>query len=311
MPDWTQYRTDGCLFENTPVAAPTLQAPGDDLPQHVDLRNICSAVEDQGSTGSCVANAIVGALEMHQRKARLPVTDLSRLFLYYNARALAKNEEKDSGSFIHHGMAALMAFGICEERMWPYLEPMFTTRPTEACYENATRYEAVQFARTPRGRSALAALAQGLPVAFGMSIPGNCYRVAGETGVMPMPEELPDPGQPSGHAMLLVGYDLAKEAYLVRNSWGTRFGENGYCWIPFKVMDAWSRPDHFWTVGAIEQAPGFSLIGPSMDETVTNATGGMKGPSPLDALRGQLRDRLNTKIDTARADFRSRLRGER
>jgi len=311
MPDWTQYRTNGCLFETTPSPAPTLRAPTDDLPQHVDLRNICPPVEDQGQTGSCTANAIVGALEVHQRKAGLPVTDLSRLFLYYNSRALAKNEDKDSGSFIHHGMAALMAFGVCEERMWPYLEPMFSTRPTEAAYQNATRYEAVQFARTPRGKSALAALAQGLPVAFGMSVPGNCYRAAGETGVMPMPEELPDPGQPSGHAMLLVGYDLGKEAYIVRNSWGARFGENGYCWIPFKVMDAWSEPDHFWAIGAIEQAPGFSLTGPSIAETVENVTSKVQGPSPLDMLRGQLRERLNTKLDSARADFRNRLRGGR
>ncbi len=311
MPDWTQYRTNGCLFERTPSPAPTLKAPTDALPQHVDLRSICSPIEDQGSTGSCVANAIVGALEMHQRKAGLPVTDLSRLFLYYNARALAKNEDKDTGSFIHHGMAALMAFGVCEERMWPYLEPMFMTRPTEACYQNATHYEAVQFARTPRGLSALAALAQGLPVAFGMYVPGNCYRVAGETGMMPMPEELPDPGQPSGHAMLLVGYDLGRESYLVRNSWGTGFGDAGYCWIPFKVMDAWSQPDHFWAVGAIEQAPGFSLIGPSVQETVKNVTDAVTGPSPLDLLRGELRGRLNAKVDAARMDFRNRLRGGR
>jgi C1A family cysteine protease len=311
MPDWTQYRTNGCLFEKTPSPAPTLKAPTDNLPQHVDLRAVCPQIEDQGQTGSCVANAIVGALEVHQRKARLPVTDLSRLFLYYNARALDKKEHEDCGSFIHKGMAALMAFGVCEERMWPYLEPMFSTRPTEAAYQNATHYEAVQFARTPRGKSALAALAQGLPVAFGMSVPGNCYHAAGETGVMPMPEELPDPGQPSGHAMLLVGYDLGKESYLVRNSWGERWGENGYCWISFRIMDAWSQPDHFWAIGAIEQAPGFSLMGPSIAESVENVTSKVQGPSPLDMLRGQLRERLNTKLDAARADFRNRLRGGR
>lgn len=311
MPDWTTYRTDGCLFEKTPSPAPMLKAPNDDLPVHADLRSLCPAVEDQGGTGSCTANAIVGALELHQRKAGLPVTDLSRLFLYYNSRALAKNEDNDVGSFIHHGMAALMAFGICEERMWPYVEPMFATRPTEACYQNATHYEAVQFARTERGRGALAALAQGLPVAFGMSVPGNCYRAAGETGTMPEPDSLPDPGQRSGHAMLLVGYDMNKQAYLVRNSWGTKFGFDGYCWIPFKIMDEWSEPDHFWAIGAIEQAPGFSLAGPSIAEAVENVTSKVQGPSPLDLLRGELRSRFNSNIDSARADFRNRLRGGR
>lgn len=111
--------------------------------------------------------------------------------------------------------------------------------------------------------------------------------------------------------MLLVGYDLGRESYLVRNSWGTGFGDAGYCWIPFKVMDAWSQPDHFWAVGAIEQAPGFSLIGPSVQETVKNVTDAVTGPSPLDLLRGELRGRLNAKVDAARMDFRNRLRGGR
>ena len=311
MSNWSSYSTHGCLFEDRPIAAPTLKAPIGNLPQTIDLRGHCPSVENQLQTNSCVANAIVGALEIHQNKARLPAIDMSRLFLYYNARALNDQANEDKGSFIHHGMAAVMAFGVCEERMWPFQEAMVKTKPTQACYDNATGYEAIQFARTERGQSALAALAQGLPVAFGMYVPGNCYHAAGRTGVMPMPEELPDPGQPSGHAMLLVGYDLARQAYLVRNSWGADWGEGGYCWIPFKVMDAWSKPDHFWTIGAIEQAPGFSLMGPSVAETVENVAAQVKGPSPLDMLRGQLRERLNAKVETARADFRSRLRGGR
>lgn len=76
-------------------------------------------------------------------------------------------------------------------------------------------------------------------------------------------------------------------------------------------MDAWSDPDHFWAIGAIEQAPGFALTGPSIAETVENVTSRVEGPSPLDMLRGQLRERLNSRVDAARADFRNRLRGGR
>ncbi len=312
MGDWSKYSTHGCLFESSPGPAPTLQAPANsNLPRRVDLRGHCPPIEDQRATNSCVANAIVGALEIHQRKAGLPVTDLSRLFLYYNARALDKKEEADTGSLIHKGMAAVMAFGVCEERMWPFVEAMIPTRPTEGCYKNATSYEAIQFARTERGQPALAALAQGLPVAFGMYVPKKCYDAAAETGVMQMPDELPGPNQPSGHAMLLVGYDLDKEAYLVRNSWGPGYGDGGYLWIPFKVMDATSPAEQFWTIGAIEQAPGMSLLGPTILESVESVTSQVEGPSPLDGLRGELRERLNRKLDSARADFRNRLRGGR
>ena len=54
------------------------------LPARVDLRRLCPAVEDQGDLGSCTANALVGALEFLECKARAPFADLSRLFVYYN-----------------------------------------------------------------------------------------------------------------------------------------------------------------------------------------------------------------------------------
>ncbi|WP_375398594.1 C1 family peptidase [uncultured Sphingomonas sp.] len=309
---WNGRRLDGCLFEATPGPAPRLDAAAAaaaGLPRHVDLRAHCSPVEDQGQTNSCTANAIVGALELHQRKAGLPLTDMSRLFLFYNSRALAKKEDQDVGSYIHHGMAAVLAFGVCEERMWPFETAMVTSRPTDGCYQNATHYNAVQFARTPRGESAMAALAQGLPVAFGIFVPSECYQEAGRTGTMPMPDTLPTVSPPSGHAMLIVGYDMDEKTYLVRNSWGAGFGDNGYCKIPFDVMDKYTPPDQCWTIGAIEQAPGLATFGPTVKESVEHVTNQVQGPSPLDQLRGSLRDDLNSRLDTARAGFRSRLRG--
>ena len=40
-----------------------------------------------------------------------------------------------------------------------------------------------------------------------------------------------------GHAVLLVGFDDAKQAFKVKNSWGTGWGENGYFWIGYDQMD--------------------------------------------------------------------------
>ena len=313
MPDtWNGRPLNGCVFEAEPAPAPNLNATAQatgNLPRHVDLRGHCTPIEDQQHTSSCVANAIVGALELHQRKANLPLTDLSRLFLYYNARSLAKKEGEDAGSCIHHGMAAVLAFGVCEERMWPFEEAMLTTNPTDACYKNAEHYNAVQFARTPRGESALAAVAQGLPVAFGMFVPSEIYHEAGRTGVMPMPDNFPTQTPPAGHAMLIVGYDLDDQTYLVRNSWGPGFGDNGYCKIAFEILEKYSPADQFWTIGAIEQSPGLGIFGPSVTDSVQHITDKVQGPSPLDQLRGSLRQELNSRLDTARAGFRDRLRG--
>lgn len=47
-----------------------------------------------------------------------------------------------------------------------------------------------------------------------------------------------------GHATCLIGYSDMKNAFLLRNSWGTDFGMNGYVWFPYKdfdeILEAWS-----------------------------------------------------------------------
>jgi len=52
------------------------------LPQKVDLREFCSAVEDQKNLGSCTAQALAGNVELLDRKIDGEHTDASRLFIY-------------------------------------------------------------------------------------------------------------------------------------------------------------------------------------------------------------------------------------
>lgn len=314
MPEkWNDFSLNGCLYEDTPAPSPMMAAPSVDLPDRIDLRMHCPPVESQLTTNSCVANAIVGALEIHQKKAGLPLTDMSRLFVYFNARSLAGNEMIDCGTLIHHGMAAVLAYGACEARLWPFQQAMLAARPPVNCYQNAMKYEAVQYARTPRGVPALTALSQGLPVVFGMNAPPAYYEIAAQTGAMPRPDQIPPMQRPkSGHAMLMVGYDMADQTYLVRNSWSEKWADQGYCRIPFETMDAWAKAEDFWTIGAIEQAEGFSMSGPNMidamkgvgvsEETLSTAGGS------LDRLRGDLRARLSSDLETAKRDFKKRLR---
>lgn len=311
---WSGYSLNGCRFETRPSAAPTLTAPTVRLPDKVDLRAHCSPVEDQLRTQSCVANAVIGALEYHILKAGRPLADLSRLFVYYNARRLSDSTMLDQGSFIHHGMAAVLAYGACEAALWPFMESMVIMQPPETAYQNARNYDAVQYARTPRGVPALTALAHGLPVVFGMYAPGEYYDAAAQTGRMPRPDQVVPQKPPSGHAMLIVGYDLPARLYLVRNSWGHGWAEHGYCWIPFETIDAWSTEEDFWTFGAIEETQGFKLAGPSLADSMKSvgvASELVEARSGrLDALRSGLRQSLSSNLEAAKKDFRDRLRGK-
>ena len=55
-----------------------------------------------------------------------------------------------------------------------------------------------------------------------------------------------------GHAVAAVGYNTAKKALLVRNSWGPDWGLKGYFWMPFKYATDPNLADDFWAITAVE-----------------------------------------------------------
>src|SRR5215472_1794822 len=79
------------------------------LPPKADVRTLINAtkwaVYDQGQLGSCTANAIAGALEFDEIKEGKPSPFVpSRLFIYYNERALEGTVNSDSGAQIRDGV---------------------------------------------------------------------------------------------------------------------------------------------------------------------------------------------------------------
>jgi C1A family cysteine protease len=302
-------RLDGCLFESRASTAPVLHTPMGNVPNAIDLRQFCSPVEDQGQSNSCTANATVGALEYHQRRSGGAFADISRLFVYYNSRQLSNTQGQDSGSFIHHSMAAVLGHGACEESVWPFDLAQVLAQPPQTAYQNAMAHEAVQYARTMLGNHVIQALAAGLPVVFGTYTPSRFYDAAATTGLMPGPAERLDPPG-GGHAMLIVGYDLPSKTWLVRNSWGAKWGEQGYFRVPFATLEAYSSPDHFWAIGAIEGKQGLSLSGasPAQSAQATRQSAEADVRDALAKLRGDLRSDFQSELDKQKADVRNRLR---
>lgn len=303
----------GCLEDDAQAAPPQLRLGKPmGLPDRVDLRGMCSPVEDQRKVGSCASNAVVGALEYHLRKSGKTQTDLSRLFLYYNARAVAKRENEMHGSVISHNMAATMVQGICPEAMWPYHEAMVTTRPTQACYEAGANLVGVNYARVEEAdpTALKVALVNGLPVTVSVRMPREAY-IAGLSGAVTRPQGGWWPRKTdSGHAMLLVGYDDARNAWLIRNSWGTDYGEGGYFWVDYEAMELYKNPSQFWAIGALDGQPGLEFAGPSVSQHL-GALGSQYGISMemIDRFRQSVRGTMERDIDQARQSIRDRLRG--
>jgi C1A family cysteine protease len=99
-------------------------------------------VYDQGELGSCTANAIAGAEEfdlIKEKKKRVFIP--SRLFLYYNERAIEGTTNVDSGAPMRDGIKSEASQGDCPEDLWPYDIARFAVKPPQECYLKALKYK--------------------------------------------------------------------------------------------------------------------------------------------------------------------------
>jgi C1A family cysteine protease len=220
------------------------------LPQKVDLRDGFPPCYNQGELGSCTANAISGALQFLEMKegAASPVMP-SRLFVYFNERALEGTVDSDSGAQIRDGIKSVARRGFCPEELWPYDIRRFADKPPDKCYRAALKDRVSQYLRLDHDSSVplLTCLASGYPFVFGFSVYESFEspRVA-ETGVVPLPRL----GERvlGGHAVVACGYDLKASRFTVRNSWGARWGVGGYFMMPFAYLTNAFLSADFWTI---------------------------------------------------------------
>jgi C1A family cysteine protease len=228
------------------------------LPSKVDLRKGCPPVYDQGQLGSCTANAIGAAFQFDQKKEGLKSSMPSRLFIYYNERDMEGTIRQDSGAYIRDGIKSVNKLGVCPESMWPYdggeypPNPRLTVKPSAACYKEAKKHTADQYARVPRTLNQMkGCLASGFPFVFGFTVYASFEsdRVA-KTGVMPMPKS----GEEviGGHAVMAVGYDESSQRFIIRNSWATTWGIKGYFTMPYSYLLDSNLSDDFWTIRLVK-----------------------------------------------------------
>lgn len=224
------------------------------LPAAVDLRSQCPPVYDQGQLGSCTANAIAGAVQYDEiRSGIAPTWTPSRLFIYYNERALEGTVVTDSGAQIRDGIKVIASFGVCRETDWPYDIARFAEKPPAQAYSDADRERVASYQRVLQSLVQLkTCVASGFPFVFGFTVFTSFETpdVAG-SGVIPLPQ--PSESPIGGHAVACVGYDDARQAFIIRNSWGPGWGDAGYGFMPYAyALDAGLAAD-FWT---IRSAPG-------------------------------------------------------
>jgi len=226
------------------------------LPRDVDLRAQCPPIYDQGQLGSCTANAIGAAFEFMQVKESLDDFMPSRLFIYWNERKIEGTVDEDSGAMIRDGIKCVHKLGVCAEDIWPYDIARFTDQPPGEAYTAAKDHQATVYRRVlPVLHQLQGCLASGTPVVFGFSV-YESFETAevARTGVVLLPPR----GERllGGHAVLAVGYDDDQQRFIVRNSWGTGWGMDGYCTMPYGYLTDPALARDFWAIYAVEKPAG-------------------------------------------------------
>jgi C1A family cysteine protease len=231
------------------------------LPVRADLQALCPSVYDQGELGSCTANAIAAAIQFERMKqqvkdsAVVPGATPSRLFIYYNERAMEGTVGEDAGAQIRDGIKAVARLGVCFEGgpfAWPYDIAKFACQPPKADYTEALRNQVVQYSRLiPSLAQLKGCIAAGYPFIFGFTVYDSFEGAAVEkSGIVPMPGR--GDTVVGGHAVLAVGYDDMMQRFKVRNSWGPKWGQRGYCWMPYAYLTDSNLADDFWTIRLVE-----------------------------------------------------------
>lgn len=221
--------------------------------QTIDLRSAPAMppIYNQEDIGSCVGNGTAAAFQWARiSESAAPPWNPSRLFIYYNARKMEGTADQDSGCEIRDAVKSLNTQGVVPESEWPYDTSQFATQPPANLYTVAEKNELLQYASVKQAQAhILACLAHHGPVVFGASVFQAIMDAPG--GHIPMPG--PDDEPVGGHCMVLVGWLPQSNEYIIRNSWGTDWGDKGYGYMPADYVHNADLASDFWVLWLTEK----------------------------------------------------------
>jgi hypothetical protein len=202
-------------------------------------------VRDSGQEGSVAGLAVVTAMEASLAQQKRPVT-LSARYLYEKAKSLDRYGPKTEGTDMAAALYVAETFAAPPEDRWPYIAgsrdlPKGVT--WKDMDEAAAKFRARTF-RLSRYADIPQQLTQGRPVLAEINVTDAWMTSeATQTGLIKLGDKDKRLG---GHAVVIVGFDLADSSIKFANSWGVSWGSNGFGTMSAK--DAQSALKSMWAI---------------------------------------------------------------
>lgn len=224
------------------------------LPKSFSNADLVATVYDQGSEGSCTANAICAALDATRAKNGLAPMHPARDFLYALELIAEGHFGIDFGASVRTGFKCAAKQGVCRESTHPYTGRGYQTKPKQAAYAEALDYQLDAYQAVKQDLYSLQyCLTQRQTVVIGFEVYESFQsgRVA-KTGLMPIPNTQRE-AHLGGHSVLAVGFEPGY--FVCLNSWGTRWGQQGFFKMPAALLTNPSLAGDFWTPIHTEAGP--------------------------------------------------------
>jgi len=224
------------------------------LPNAVDWRDYCGAVDGEQGLASSTSHACLALIQYFERRATGRLIKLSRLFADHAASRLS-NRVGNAPASLRTMLKTIVQCGVPPEKYWPYDPARRAMEPDSFTYSFQRDFRSLTYlrlgSRPLEGEQVLeqlkSFLAAGFPFVFGFPV---CTSLTSEAQIA-FPSAVD--GILGGQAVMAVGYDdqlrvrSDKGALLVRNSWGTAWGDQGYGWLPYSYILRGLATD-YWTL---------------------------------------------------------------
>lgn len=209
------------------------------------------------TNNDCVSNACADSLELLKGiEDPNKVEQVSRRFIYYNARNYIHETNKDAGCMIVDALHSLTTLGACREITWDYSNSVFT-KPTLAAYTEAndnklSTYYQITSTGDDRIKEIETAIKANHPVVFGVKVGQQLLDYKGEEKIFDPP--MNDVG---GHAMIITGIRTnaqGEKEFYIKNSWSENWGMSepetsnlgkGHAWFSSNYIEKITKGDIF------------------------------------------------------------------